>query len=150
MCGFCYNKKMTTDQEQQLINAAFEGMKNAYTKNQEQTDFRVGSAVLTKNGNIYSAGSYFSLTYSLVLHAEQACLAHAAAHGEYEIEAIATVANDPENELINPCGMCKQLLYESQLRSGVPMTVLFINNKTKQVDKRIQLDDMIVCPWPEK
>jgi cytidine deaminase len=141
---------MTTEQEQQLINAAFEGMKNAYTIRNKENDFRVGSAVLTKSGNIYSSGSYYSLTLSLTLHCEQACLAHAAAHGEYEIEAIASVSNDPEHEIMSPCGMCKQLLYESQLRSGVPMTILFINNKTKQVDKRMQLDEMIVCPWPEK
>ena len=69
-------------------------MKNAFTGTNKPNDARFGAAVLTKKGNIYSSGQYYSDTYSLTLHAEQAALAHAAAHGEYDITAIAVVGNE--------------------------------------------------------
>ena len=141
---------MNQDQEQQLITAALEGIKNAYSRYNKPDDFRVAAAVLTSKGNIYASGSYYSMTQSLTLHAEQAALAHAAAHGEYEIVAIAVISNDPNETTINPCGMCKQLLWESQLRSGQEMTMLFIDNTNNTVAKKVKIADIVTYPWPTK
>ena len=43
--------------ETQLIQSAIDGMNNALTPNQSLNDYRFGAAVLTKDGNIYSAGN---------------------------------------------------------------------------------------------
>ncbi len=90
------------NKEKVLIKAALEGMKNAFTGTNKSKDARFGAAVLTKKKNIYSSGWYYSDTYSLTLHAEQAALAHAAAHGEYEIVAIAITGNDSGDDSIYP------------------------------------------------
>jgi cytidine deaminase len=149
-CQNCYTVLMTPDQEQQLIDAALEGIKNSYTRYNKPEDFRVAAAVLTTDGNIYASGSYYSITQSLTLHAEQAVLAHAAAHGEYGIVAIAVISNDPNEATINPCGMCKQLLWESRLRSGQEMEMLFIDNTNNTITQRKKLSEIVTYPWPTR
>lgn len=142
--------KIDKDQEKKLIKAAIEGMKNAFTGTNKPNDFRIGAAVLTKKGNIYPSGQYFSDTYSLTLHAEQAVLAHAAAHGEYEIVAIAVVGNETAggDDSIYPCHMCKQLLWESYLRSKQNTEIILLNIKG-EILERLNLLDIIDHPWPK-
>lgn len=141
---------ITAQQEKNLITAALEGTRNAFTGTNKPEDMRFGAAVLTKKGNIYSSGQYYSDTYSLTLHAEQAALAHAAAHREYEIVAIAITGNGPSgpNDSIYPCHMCKQLLWESHLRSKENTEVILLDEKG-QVLERLKLLDVINYPWPK-
>ncbi len=136
---------LTQPQKEELIKEAKLALKNPYPKDAKVV---YAAAVLTKQGNIYSAAQYFSDTFSLTLHGEQSALAHAAAHGEGEIMAIAIVSNEPRNkgEFVNPCHMCKQLFYESQRRSGIKMIVILIN--THEEVKEVNLDEMISYPWP--
>lgn len=142
---------ISKDQEQQLIQAALEGMQNAFTRTNKPEDMRFGAAVLTKKGNIYSSGQYYSDTYSLTLHAEQVALAHAAAHGEYEIIAIAITGNAPSSpsDSIYPCHMCKQLLWESYLRSKQNTEILLLD-ETGNVLERLKLLNVINYPWPKE
>ncbi len=142
---------MNQEQETSLIKAALEGIKNAFTGTNKPEDFRVGSAVLTRKGNIYSSGQYASDTHSLTLHAEQAALAHAAAHGEYEIVVIVTTANITAggDRPVYPCHMCKQLLWESHLRSKENTEIIILNN-LGIVLERFRLLDIIDHPWPMK
>lgn len=133
--------------EQNLIKAALEGMKHAFTGTNKPDDMRFGAAVLTKKGNIYSSGQYYSDTYTLTLHAEQVALAHAASHGEYEIIAIAITGNKPSsnNQPIYPCHMCKQLLWESYLRSKQNIEIILLNEKGKVLE-RLKLLKIINYP----
>jgi cytidine deaminase len=108
-----------------------------------------GSAVLTDKGNVYAASNYASDTASLTLHAEQAALAHAAAHKDTRIIAIAMVGKeDPEGEKIcHPCGICKQLIWENSMKSGIQIKVVMANLKGKYVVKNIK--DIVPYPWPD-
>ncbi len=134
-----------------LVQAAKEGMRNAFTSSGKKTDARFGAAVLTTKGNIYYSGQYFSDTLSLTLHAEQAALAHAAAHGEYGIVAIACLGNLPAYQLsgdvIYPCNLCKQLLWESSLRSGLNTEILIID-ENEHIIERFSLFSSMNHPWP--
>lgn len=136
---------------QELIAAAIEGMKNALTPFGKPEDIRFGASVLTSKGNIYSSGQYYSDTLSLTLHAEQSVLAHAAAHGEYEIVAIAVTGNESKglDESTYPCHMCKQLLWESYLRSKINTEIILLNEVGKVVET-LKLLDIISYPWPAK
>lgn len=95
------------------------------------------AAVLTKQGNIYPGVSYGSDTQTLTMHGEAVALAHAALHGEKEIVAI-TGPN---------CHICKQLIYESSLRSGIDVLVLV---KEDDEIKQIPISELMPYPWPEK
>ncbi len=129
-----------------LIQSAINAISMSHPRHPQQ--LRFGSAVLTRQGKIYSASGYWSETASLVLHAEQAALAHAAAHDEYDIEIIACVSSeDPQGEKIcHPCGVCKQLIYENFINSGIDIEVLMANKKGKYVVKRIS--ELSPYPWP--
>ncbi len=128
-----------------LVAAAIDAMKNAYC---EEKSTRFGSAVLTESGAIYSSGQYFSDTYTLTLHAEQAALAHASAHGEHGIVAIACVSTEDPNKkkYCHPCGICKQLIYESCRRSGTTIKVVMANGKGEYEIKDIA--ELVSHPWP--
>ena len=134
-------------QKKKLIEEAKKALKNVYPKSQESA---YSAAVLTKSGNIYSAASYVSVTYSLTLHGEQSVLAHAAAHGESNIVAIAITSNEvlQKGEFTPPCHMCKQILYESQLHSKIKMLVILANQHDEI--KEVMLDEMASYPWPAK
>jgi cytidine deaminase len=130
-----------------LIAEATKALDNRYPKN---APFAYAAAVLTEAGHIYSASNYGSATASLTLHAEQSALAHAAAHGEGDIVAIAVASTEDlaPGEFTPPCHMCKQLLWESHLNSKLPMTLILTNGhgETKEVD----LLTLMPLPWPAK
>ncbi len=134
-----------------LIAAAKEGVENAFSRMGREDEMRFGSAVLTAKGNIYSAGQYYSDTFSLTLHAEQVAIAHAAAHGEYAIIAIASLGNEAayrvSGGLIYPCHMCKQLLWESYLRSGQDISIYTVNPHDQGIERHL-LSEIFQQPWP--
>lgn len=137
--------------EQKLIEAAKEGVANAYSKNGSFDDSRIGAAVLTDKGNIYSSGQSYSDSGSLILHAEQGAVAHAAAHGEYAFVAIAVIGNKKakehnNNSLIYPCHICKQVLWERFVHFGVNTEIIIIDND--EVVERIMLKDIMNHAWP--
>mgnify|MGYP001567620243 CR=1 FL=1 len=137
---------MTTEERQELIDEAMLALKNCYPKDSKSS---YAAAVLT-DGGIYSAASYASNTGSLTLHGEQSTLAHAAAHGQGTIHVMVVVSTEnlPAGEFTAPCHMCKQLLWESRLRSGVPMLIILANNHGETKD--VYIDDLMPLPWPSK
>ena len=137
---------ITPEQKAELIAEAKRALKNCYPKDSTHS---YAAAVLTDDG-IYSAASYDSDTGSLTLHGEQSTLAHAAAHGQGTIHAMAVTSNEelPEGEFTPPCHMCKQLLWESRLRSGVPLLLILANNHGET--KEAYIDDLMPLPWPPR
>jgi cytidine deaminase len=136
-------------EEEKLIKAAIEGLNNGFvgTANSKNS---YGASVLTKKGHVYSSGAYYSDTYSLTLHAEQAVLAHAASHGEYDIVKIAVIGRDSSAaNIVYPCHMCKQLLWESSLTSKQNTQILILDSKGKVIE-RLNLFDIIKQAWPKK
>jgi cytidine deaminase len=136
---------MTEEEKQALMKAATEALKNPYPKDAKIV---YAAAVLTAKGNVYSAAQYFSDTYSLTLHGEQMALVHAAAHGEGEIVAIACTSNEAKGEWSYPCHMCKQLLWESRLRSGLPMKIINFDQYGRV--EEYDLDEIMNLPWPQR
>jgi cytidine deaminase len=136
---------ISPNQKTKLIDASQEALKNPLNKGSQV----YASAVLTKQGNIYAATNYFSDTYSLIIHGEQAALIHAAAHGEGDIVAMAVSSTETKEkgQFTNPCHMCKQLLYESSRRTGLPILIILTNNHDEI--KEVPLSEMISYPWPE-
>lgn len=139
--------EITNIKKEELINEAKKALDNRYPKN---APFAYSAAVLTDQGNIYSASNYGSKTASLTLHAEQSALAHAAAHGEGAIEVIAIASTEEleKGQFTPPCHMCKQLLWESHLESKLPMLIILTNQNGET--KEIQLSEMMPFPWPAK
>ncbi len=127
-----YNE-LTQEECKELLKVADEALKNTYPKSGQG----YSCALLTNKGNIYTGVSYLSNTETLTMHAEATALAHAAIHGEKDIVAI-TGPN---------CHICKQLIYESSLRSGIDVAVIIAEDNQM---KQIPISKLMPYPWPEK
>jgi cytidine deaminase len=94
------------------------------------------AVVLTEQGTLYEGVSYKSDTQTLTMHAEATALTHAAIHGETAVIAV-TGPN---------CHICKQLLWEQSLRSGIDIVVIIEDNDTIT---KVPLSTMMIYPWPK-
>src|SRR6266516_4524383 len=72
--------------------------------------FKVGAALETRDGRIYTGCNVENATYGLTVCAERVALWKALSEGEREFVAIAVVADGERPP--SPCGACRQLLWE--------------------------------------
>ncbi len=72
--------------------------------------FRVGAALLTKDGRIFTGCNIENSSYGLTICAERVALFKAVSEGETSFRAIA-IASD-EDAYTPPCGACRQIIYE--------------------------------------
>jgi cytidine deaminase len=90
-----------------LISEAKKVRENAYAR---FSGFKVGAALLTTDGKIYSGCNVENSSYGLTNCAERTAVFKAVSDGHTKFKAIAiyTDANPPAT----PCGACRQVLYE--------------------------------------
>ena len=98
---------MTETQIKTLIEEAYEAQKMAYVP---YSHFRVGAALMTKNGRIYRGCNVENAAYSPTNCAERTAVFKAVSEGEREFAAIAVVGDD--DTYTAPCGVCRQVLRE--------------------------------------
>lgn len=115
----------------EMFQMAKKALENTYPNSNDG----YAAAVLTKKGNIYPGVSYGSATETLTMHSEAVALTHAVIHGEKDIIAI-TGPN---------CHICKQLIWENSLRSGIDIVVLI---EEKGQIKQIPISQLMPYPWP--
>ena len=96
-----------------LIRAAFAAREYAYTP---YSNFKVGAALLAKNGSVYTGCNIECATFTPTNCAERTALFKAVSEGVHEFAAVAVVgAKDgaPDDALVtSPCGVCRQMQYE--------------------------------------
>jgi cytidine deaminase len=90
-----------------LLDIAKKASQNAYAP---YSNFKVGAAVRTSTGTIYSAGNVENSSYSLTLCAERNAIFQAISKGERVITEIAIYVDD--DKLFPPCGACRQVMAE--------------------------------------
>ncbi len=90
-----------------LIAAARDAREFSYSP---FSGFRVGAALLTAQGEIYTGCNIENSAYSPTLCAERCAVAKAVSEGRRQFVAIAVVG--PEDAYTTPCGVCRQVLYE--------------------------------------
>jgi len=90
-----------------LLERAREALTEAYAP---YSEYRVGAALLTADGAVYTGCNVENANYSNSLHAEEVALGTAVSDGHRSFEAIA-VASDARDG-VTPCGMCRQSLAE--------------------------------------
>jgi cytidine deaminase len=76
--------------------------------------FRVGVALLTKDGQLFCGCNVENRSYGLTICAERNAAFQAAAKGYRNFAAIAIAALDSESP-VGPCGACRQVLSEFML-----------------------------------
>lgn len=89
-----------------LIKKALEAKENAYVP---YSKFRVGAAILTEDGEIYTGCNIEIASYSPTICAERTAIFKAISEGSKKVKTIAIVA---DGEYTYPCGVCRQVLRE--------------------------------------
>jgi len=103
-----------------LIAEAIKARERSYSP---YSGFRVGAALLTKSGKVYSAANVENASSGASICAERASIVKAISEGERDFEALAVVA-DTEVP-VAPCGICRQNLIEF----GEEVKVIMANTK---------------------
>ena len=88
-----------------LIEAALKVREHAYAP---YSEFAVGAAVLTEDGNIFVGCNVENASYGLAICAERNAIASAIAAGKRKFVAVAIAATP----LASPCGACRQFIFE--------------------------------------
>jgi cytidine deaminase len=98
---------MTLPNHNELVRRARAARRNSHSP---YSGFRVGAALLASNGKIYTGCNVEISTYALTLCAERTAAFKARSEGVKSFRAIA-IATDAQ-ELISPCGACRQVLMD--------------------------------------
>lgn len=91
--------------------------------------FKVGAALRTKDGRIFTGCNIENASYSLTVCAERVAVFKAVSEGATEFEAIAVVADT--ERLTPPCGPCRQILWE--FCGDIPVTMANLKGDTETV-----------------
>ncbi|WP_431858502.1 cytidine deaminase [Mediterraneibacter faecis] len=119
-----YERKEEAVMEQvmveKLIDTAIEQLKFSYTL---YSNFKVGAALLTKSGKIYTGCNIENASYTPTNCAERTAFFKAVSEGVRDFQAICIVGgkNGKLTEYTAPCGVCRQVMME------------FCNPKTFQI-----------------
>ena len=102
---------MNHTQQEELLKKAKEMLSFAYTP---YSNFKVGAALLCKNGKIYGGCNIENAAYGPSNCAERTAFFNAVSSGERGFEAIAIVGgpNGVIKDFCPPCGVCRQVMME--------------------------------------
>lgn len=112
----------------ELIRLALEARQASYAP---YSGFRVGAALLAKDGTVYKGCNIENAAYTPTNCAERTAFFKAVSEGEREFEAIAIVGGKGElpQDYAWPCGVCRQVMTE------------FCNPKTFRIITAISEDE---------
>lgn len=119
--------------KKELIEKAKQMRKKAYCP---YSSYRVGAAVLTSSGRIYTGCNVENASYSVTICAERTAGCKAVSEGEREFEAVAIAVSG--GSFGYPCGACRQFLNEFAVAD---MEVIVINNKDEV--NTVKLNDIL-------
>ncbi len=121
MCPF-------TDRDEELIAEARKTIQRNY--DEENFNHTVGAAIRCKNGKIYTGVNVYSLHGAC---AEQVAIGAAVTNGERAFETIVAVRGKEGEEIIPPCGNCRQILHDYMPECEV---ILLIEGEKKKITAR--------------
>ncbi|MGB4439396.1 MAG: cytidine deaminase, partial [Sedimentibacter sp.] len=90
-----------------LIKIAMEAREKSYSP---YSNFKVGAAVYTRSGKIFTGCNIESASYTPTICAERVAVSKSISEGYKDIEKIAIVGSD--KKISFPCGVCRQFMLE--------------------------------------
>ena len=124
--------------DKELLDRAKKASEGAYAP---YSNFNVGAAVRLSNGEIIAASNQENAAYPSGLCAERVAIFYAhAKFPDASVESIAVTASVGGHICETPtypCGACRQVRAESEMRSGSPIRVIVGGEKFTQVMESI-------------
>ena len=107
--------------DQELAQLARDTAKKAYAP---YSNFRVGAALITESGNVYTGCNIENVSYPATICAEDVAVFKAISEGETKINTLAVACIDAESDTaIFPCGISRQRMSEFNTEN-----VIVVNN----------------------
>ena len=129
-------------QDKELAQAAIEALSGSYAP---YSKFNVGAAVRMEDGEIVKGANQENAAYPSGICAERTALFYAgASRPDKAIISIAIVAGQNGNLCTTPatpCGACRQVMAQYQLKGGKPMSVILIGAEKVWVFDKV--DDLL-------
>jgi cytidine deaminase len=122
-----------SDEERFWIDTAVISAKQAYAP---YSEFYVGAVVVLANGKIVTGNNQENIAYPSGMCAERVALYFAGArYPGVQVKAIVVIAvkDGVVQKHISPCGACRQVLLETEIRSGQPLKVMLAGNEEVHV-----------------
>lgn len=117
----------------ELINRAIFAADKAYAP---YSNFHVGASLLLTNGKIITGNNQENAAYPSGLCAERIALFHAGSqYPDVPVRAIAIAAKVHGEivDTVSPCGACRQVMLESELRGKNPIRVLMCGKEAVHI-----------------
>ena len=128
--------------DKELAQAAITATSTAYAP---YSKFNVGAAVLFEDGEIVKGSNQENAAYPSGICAERTALFYASASRPNKAMAALAIAASQENGLletpVTPCGACRQVMAQYQLKSGIPMRILLVG--AHKIWEFAKVDDLL-------
>lgn len=122
---------------QNLMNTAFEARNAAYAP---YSKFKVGAALLMESGEVAIGSNQENASYPSGLCAERTAIFHAGAlHPEGKIKRMAISAKSLNHRLLTPippCGACRQVIAEYEVKQESPIELFFMGETGKVISAK--------------
>ncbi len=129
-------------EDRELADAAIDAMKGSYAP---YSHFNVGAALRLSNGVIVEGANQENAAFPPGLCAERTAMFHAGAAYPDKAMLSLAIAGGVMGRLAKapatPCGACRQVMAQYQLKGGRPMSVLMIGDG--QIWKFDKVDDIL-------
>ena len=112
------SEKLPQEQRERLLESARDAMQRAYAP---YSHFRVGAALFTSDGRVFSGCNVENASYGMTNCAERTAIFTAVAELGPGIEIQAVALTNDRGVACSPCGACRQVIYEF----GPDATVFF-------------------------
>ena len=129
-------------EDRTLVEKAIEATKHAYAP---YSNFNVGAALLLDNGEIVTGSNQENAAYPSGLCAERTAMFYASSqypqHAILKIAIAATQGGVLCGNPATPCGSCRQVMAQYQLRGGKPMQIILAGSE--KILKFEKVDDLL-------
>ncbi len=113
-----------------LIKQAIAARKNSYSP---YSKYRVGAALITSNGKVYTGCNVENVAYGESICAERTAFVKAVSEGHRNFSAIAVATENGAS----PCGSCRQVMHEF----SPDLAVIIVDEKENT--KELSLRDLL-------
>lgn len=121
---------MSTGADDELIAAAREAARHSYSP---YSNFAVGAALLFADGSVVTGTNVENASYGLALCAETVAVGKAMAEG-IRGGLVKVAVTGPGDDVITPCGRCRQVLNELARLGGTDPEVLCVgSNEVRRI-----------------
>ena len=137
------SKTLTKEEEKMLLDAAQTVREHSYSP---YSKFKVGAAVLTRDGEIFIGTNIENASYGLTVCAERNAIFAAVSADKRRFRALALITQKlPGLAFNSPCGACRQVMSEF-MAPDTPILVAVLDG-TKRIVYRKKLRDFMPFPF---